>query len=862
MQKITFSEKPLGTSNPQYLAKINTISFTGQIVTDGSQPTSPVLAANSSYIGPVSWTFSAPVSDVAFDAGYFDQVSSTTISYFDASGKLLKSELNTQTGLQHFSYSNAGGIARVTVVNTSADPNGFAVDSVTFTNQPTKVGLTTNTPTGAESPADVNGELWGYAWDHKNLTYSFPTNSSEYTTNGYQSVSGFVALNAAQQAAYKLIIDNYDHVSGLSFTKTTAANADIRFAEASSIDYSDGNGAHTPGNGTAEGNPTRPHDPNGATTGGATVGWGDVWFNTAGGVYDSPVVGSFSYSAGLMHELGHAVDLKHGHASQSDNGITYPELPGEHNSYEYSIMTYHTFVGDTVAQDNAPDHPSTLMLDDIATLQYLYGADLTYNSGPNTYKWDSTGKFFIDGVNQYAGVGNGATVNSKVLMTVWDGGGKDTFDFSNYSTNLVVDLNPGGWTNLGTQLADLGVDSGGTDHIARGNIAIAYDATIENAIGGTGNDKLTGNAADNVLTGGHGNDVIDGGSGINTAVYSGLHSDYHVTQISSSLVQLTDMRGGSPDGTDSDANIQEFQFADRTETITQLLYNNTPVHDANGDGKSDILLYNNNGTIGEWFLNSTQITGGGNAGQTDTSWHVAGKGDFNADAHADILLFRDNGTVGEWQFGGTQITGGGDVGTLDPTWHVAGTGDFNNDGRSDVLLFNNNGTVGEWQLNGTQITGGGNVGTLDPTWHIAGTGDFNHDGRSDVLLFNNNGTVGEWQLNGTQITGGGNIGTLDPTWHIAGTGDFNHDGNSDILLVNNNGTVGEWQLNGTQIIGGGNVGQFDSTWHIATTGDYNGDGNSDVLLVNNNGVVGEWQLNGTQIVGGGNVGAIDPTWHI
>jgi hypothetical protein len=67
---------------------------------------------------------------------------------------------------------------------------------------------------------------------------------------------------------------------------------------------------------------------------------------------------------------------------------------------------------------------------------------------------------------------------------------------------------------------------------------------------------------------------------------------------------------------------------------------------------------------------------------------------------------------------GTQIIGGGNVGQFDSTWHIATTGDYNGDGNSDVLLVNNNGVVGEWQLNGTQIVGGGNVGAIDPTWHI------------------------------------------------------------------------------------------------------------------------------------------------
>src|ERR1044071_8795268 len=115
MQTITFNEKPFGTVNSQYLCKINTVTFTGQIVNDSAQYDSPVIAANASYTGPVSWTFSAPVSEVAFDAGYFDNISSTTVKYFDAKGNLLKSETNSIFGIEHFSYANSTGIAMVQV---------------------------------------------------------------------------------------------------------------------------------------------------------------------------------------------------------------------------------------------------------------------------------------------------------------------------------------------------------------------------------------------------------------------------------------------------------------------------------------------------------------------------------------------------------------------------------------------------------------------------------------------------------------------------------------------------------------------------------------------------------------------------
>lgn len=47
----------------------------------------------------------------------------------------------------------------------------------------------------------------------------------------------------------------------------------------------------------------------------------------------------------------------------------------------------------------------------------------------------------------------------------------------------------------------------------KGNVSIAAGVTIENAIGGSGNDVIVGNAANNVLKGGAGNDVLFGGGG-------------------------------------------------------------------------------------------------------------------------------------------------------------------------------------------------------------------------------------------------------------------------------------------------------------------------------------------------------------
>ena len=52
----------------------------------------------------------------------------------------------------------------------------------------------------------------------------------------------------------------------------------------------------------------------------------------------------------------------------------------------------------------------------------------------------------LDLSDSAVGVGQGAPGANRVFMTVWDGGGTDTYDFSSYATGVTADLRPGAWT--------------------------------------------------------------------------------------------------------------------------------------------------------------------------------------------------------------------------------------------------------------------------------------------------------------------------------------------------------------------------------------------------------------------------------
>jgi VCBS repeat-containing protein len=80
-------------------------------------------------------------------------------------------------------------------------------------------------------------------------------------------------------------------------------------------------------------------------------------------------------------------------------------------------------------------------------------------------------------------------------------------------------------------------------------------------LGRGGSDTLRGEDGNDILDGGAGDDTIDGGDGTDIAVYSGNRSDYSVTQNGASFT-ITDLRSGTPDGTDDVTNVETFRFAD------------------------------------------------------------------------------------------------------------------------------------------------------------------------------------------------------------------------------------------------------------------------------------------------------------
>ena len=128
---------------------------------------------------------------------------------------------------------------------------------------------------------------------------------------------------------------------------------------------------------------------------------------------------------GILHETGHALGLEHGHEDA-------PVVSSGRDSLEYTVMTYRSYIGDPLSggYSNAQfSFPQTLMMLDIAAIQRIYGANFGFNAGDSVYTWnESTGEMSINAVGQGApGTGGGGSSN-RVFLTIWDGGGGDTYD--------------------------------------------------------------------------------------------------------------------------------------------------------------------------------------------------------------------------------------------------------------------------------------------------------------------------------------------------------------------------------------------------------------------------------------------------
>jgi len=384
-----------------------------------------------------------------------------------------------------------------------------------------------------------------------NLTYSFPWTSnpnpswaSSYIDNG-QTLPGYSSaneptattrfgFNATEMIATQHALQVWCNVANITMTEVgdTQRNVgDFRFAFSSAV----------------------------SDAGKWVWGWcsfpdsnasaADIWIAPAYDKFGGWSVYDYNFEH-LMHEIGHGLGLKHpGNYNADGSGSDGPYLPANLDSTTYTIMSYNLSkydFWDTSLQKYILVPHQTPMVYDIQAIQYLYGANNNYHTGNDTYIFDPSKPFY---------------------MSIWDAGGIDTIDVSDFKTNCTIDLTPGHYSSLLYNNQGTGSDGTGA-YLYDGinNLGIAFGAIIENVTAGSGNDTIIGNSANNIINGGAGNDTIYGGTGIDTIVFNGKEANYTITLFGTGFSTKDNV--GS-DGSDTVLNAAILQFTDHTLTFAR-----------------------------------------------------------------------------------------------------------------------------------------------------------------------------------------------------------------------------------------------------------------------------------------------------
>jgi len=405
--------------------------------------------------------------------------------------------------------------------------------------------------------------------------------------------------------------------------------------------------------------------------------------------------------------------------------------------------------------------------------------------------------------------------------------------------------------------------------------------------GGNGNDILTGGLGTDMLTGGAGSDVFrDTAAGLNGDTIADLALGERITITDVNLATFHYQLSGSvltySGGTliFPNAPVGHFIATAAAGGGVDLTLKSTVHNDFNGDGRSDILWRSDSGALSDWLANANGGFAGndGNAyGTVPTSWKMAGAGDFNGDGRSDILWRNSDGSLSDWlanSNGGFAANDGNAFTKVATSWHVVSTGDFNGDGREDLLWRSDSGALSDWlaNANGGFASNDANAyTTVSTSWKVAGTGDFNGDGREDILWRSDGGALSDWlaNANGGFASNDANAYTTAPTsWKVAGTGDFNGDGREDILWRSDSGALSDWLANANGGFTSNDANAYatvPTSWHIAGTGDYNGDGREDILWRSDSGALSDWlaNANGGFTVNDANAHAqVSTDWHI
>lgn len=365
----------------------------------------------------------------------------------------------------------------------------------------------------------IDSLLGDLRWTNPTISYSFPISNSPLFWSiqpgfgyGFQFDDGEPWSSAAKpltstdQINFEHALQQWANVANVNFiklTETTNEVGDIRVAYSEDPETSTLAWSYLPNFG---------------------VWAGDIWINTSSLLNrEEWDPGTVSFAT-ILHEIGHALGLKHPFFDPKNETATTLPTDLDNNLHTLMSYTYANLQGDQ--GNDFSFHPTTPMVLDIAAIQYIYGANMSYHVGNDTYSYDDANTYH---------------------ETIWDAGGIDAIQYTGAIPTL-IDLNPTGASLIGQSVyvQSDGVNLGSFIP----NVWIADGVVIENAMTGQGDDVLIGNNSSNTL---------DGGSGIDTVLVESPRNQHTLNKTATGYT-VTDH--ANPGNQDTLMAVERLEFSD------------------------------------------------------------------------------------------------------------------------------------------------------------------------------------------------------------------------------------------------------------------------------------------------------------
>lgn len=306
------------------------------------------------------------------------------------------------------------------------------------------------------------------------VSYSFMSTAPDYAQDSDKK--GFSTFTDEQKVATRKIFDMISQQFGITFKEVTDTSSSYGFIRL-------GNNAQ---GSTSAGYATYPDTAD-------TKASGDIYLNNEVSDNLSNIVPGTNSWATLVHEIGHAIGLKHpGNYNAGEPASTIADnfLAAAEDSEANTVMSY-------VKAPQGQERDFFGKYDYLA-LKYLYGSK-AYNADATTY--------------------NLTDADGRLLKIINDTGGVDTINLSALTIAATINLTPGSNSSVG-RLA--------SDTVSQNNLSIAFDTIIENVVGTRFSDVMIGNSANNRFESNGGGDTVDGSAGFDLLVIKDSRANFTI----------------------------------------------------------------------------------------------------------------------------------------------------------------------------------------------------------------------------------------------------------------------------------------------------------------------------------------------